>query len=94
MENGEQSMEEDDRIRIRVKFFAATREALGTKEIEREVPVGTTVRDLIDALEDEYPVLEAYTRFLNVAVNLAYVGMTTELRDGDEVACLPPVGGG
>jgi molybdopterin converting factor small subunit len=45
-------------------------------------------------LKQEHPILRAYTRFLSVAVNRAYVGMQTELHDGDEVACLPPVGGG
>jgi len=81
-------------IRVRVKFFAAPREAIGAGEIERELPAGSTVGELIDLLTEEYPVLRAYTRFISVAVNRAYVGMQTELHDGDEVACLPPVGGG
>ena len=80
--------------RVRVRFFAAPREALGMEEIEIELPAGTTVGKLIDLLTEEYPVLRSYTRFISVAVNRAYVGMQTELRDGDEVACLPPVGGG
>ena len=81
-------------IRVRVKFFAAPREALGTSEIEMEMPAGATVAELIESLKQKYPVLQTYTRFISVAVNRAYVGMQTELRDGDEVACLPPVGGG
>ncbi len=81
-------------ITVRVKFFAAPREAIGEGQLERTVPAGTTVEALIRHLTDEYPILRAYTRFLSVAVNRAYVGMQTELRDGDEVACLPPVGGG
>jgi len=81
-------------IRVRVKFFAAPREAVGMGEIERELPPGTTVGQLIALLTEEYPVLRVYTRFISVAVNRAYVGVQTELHDGDEVACLPPVGGG
>jgi molybdopterin converting factor subunit 1 len=84
----------DRQIRVRVKFFAAPREALGTDEIALDIPAGATVNDLIDTLREMYPVLDSYTRFLSVAVNRAYVGRQTELRDGDEVACLPPVGGG
>ncbi len=83
-----------ERIRVRVKFFAAPREAMGTEGIEMEIPARTTVGELIGLLTREYPVLRAYTRFLSVAVNRAYVGMQATLRDGDEVACLPPVGGG
>jgi len=85
---------ESEEIKVTVRFFAAPREAIGEAEITTEIPAGTTVGELIDHLTEEYPVLRAYTRFISVAVNRAYVGMQTELQDGDEVACLPPVGGG
>ena len=85
---------EGERIRVRVKFFAAPREAMGTGEMDMEIPVGTTVEELIGILTEEHPVLRSYTRFINVAVNRAYVGMQTVLHEGDVVACLPPVGGG
>ena len=97
MEDGEERLEmemESGLIRVRVRFFAAPREAVGTGEIEREIPAGTTVGELIERLTKEVPALRPYTRFISVAVNRAYVGMQTELHDGDEVACLPPVGGG
>jgi MoaD family protein len=85
---------EDERIQVTVKFFAAPREALNKDEIELEIPEGTTVEGLLDLLKERHHVLESYMRFLSVAVNRAYVGMGTELHDGDVVACLPPVGGG
>lgn len=85
---------EGEQIRVRVKFFAAPREALGTGEMEMDIPAGTTVDELISILTEKHPVLRSYTRFVNVAVNRAYVGMQTTLHDGDVVACLPPVGGG
>ena len=81
-------------IAVKVRFFAAPREAIGTGDIERRIPAGSTVGDLIDLLTEEYPALRPYTRFVSVAVNRAYVGMQSVLHDGDEVACLPPVGGG
>jgi molybdopterin converting factor subunit 1 len=84
----------NQRIDIKVRFFAAPREALGKSEMELTLPAGSTATDLIEHLKQEHPVLRAYTRFLSVAVNKAYVGWETELHDGDEVACLPPVGGG
>ena len=88
---GEMAKEE---IRVKVRFFAGPREVLGTGEMEMTLPAGSTVGEMVQRLQEEYPVLRAYTRFLNVAVNRTYVGMKTELHDGDEVACLPPVGGG
>jgi molybdopterin converting factor subunit 1 len=84
----------NEQIVVRVKFFAAPREAMGTGKIELTIPAGATVAELLELLTEKYPVLRAYTRFISVAVNRAYVGMQTELHDGDEIACLPPVGGG
>ncbi|MEA3396554.1 MAG: MoaD/ThiS family protein [Chloroflexota bacterium] len=81
-------------IWVRIRFFAAPREALGTGEIEREIPAGTTAGGLVDLLAEEYPALRPYARYLSVAVNRVYVELQTSLHDGDEVACLPPVGGG
>jgi molybdopterin converting factor subunit 1 len=90
----EEAALENQRIQVKVKFFAAPREALDRDEIQLELPEGTTVEGLLDLLKEQYPVLRSYMRFLSVAVNRAYVGMGTELHDGDVIACLPPVGGG
>ncbi len=84
----------NERIVVRVKFFAAPREALGTGEIEKELAPGTTVEGLMEILVEEYPALRAYVRSISVAVNRVYVDAQTELHDEDQVACLPPVGGG
>lgn len=87
-------MTDEQRITVTVRFFAGPREALGVDKIVMALPAGATVADMIAQLEKQYPALESYTRFLHIAVNRAYVGMQTALRDGDEAACLPPVGGG
>ncbi|TET49542.1 MAG: MoaD/ThiS family protein [Anaerolineales bacterium] len=83
-----------DTIRVKVRLFAAPREALGAGEIKVELPPNATVESLIEQLQSEHPVLKSYTRFLSVAVNRSYVSLQKELHDGDEVALLPPVGGG
>ena len=81
-------------MQVQVRFLAVPPGALERTRMEVEVPSGTTVGELIDMLADKYPVLRSYARFVSAAVNRTIVGMQTELHDGDEVACLPPVGGG
>ena len=81
-------------IRVKVKFLAVPPGALDRREMEVEVPAGTTTGGLIALLADRYPVLRSYTRFVSTSVNRAYVGMQAELFDGDEVIYTPPVGGG
>ena len=45
-------------------------------------------------LADEFPALQPYERSMSSALNADYARMEAELREGDEVAFLPPVSGG
>ncbi len=81
-------------MRIKVRFFAGPREAMGTDEVNLELAEGSTVGALLSELAHQYPVFHDYVRFLHLAVNRKYADMGTELHDGDEVVCVPPVGGG
>lgn len=81
-------------MKVTVRFFGGPREALSRRELEWDLPSGSTVQDLIDALLKEYPVLQSYSTVIKTAVNRKYATPETRLRGGDEVAVLPPVAGG
>jgi molybdopterin synthase catalytic subunit/molybdopterin converting factor small subunit len=76
-------------VRVVVKLFAGLRERAGTGERALELGPGTRVGDLWPALE-----LGREPEGLLYAVNREYVDPDLELRDGDEVAVIPPVSGG
>lgn len=80
------------RIVVRVRLFASYREAAGTGKLDLQLPAGASVNDLMLQLEERVPTIFR-ARGL-VAVNQEYVGPDFLLRDGDEVAFLPPVSGG
>ena len=77
-----------------VRLFARLRDIAGAAELAREIAPGATIRTVWHQLADEYPELEPYSRSISSAVNADYVRMDHVLRDGDEVAFLPPVSGG
>ena len=81
-------------MRIRLLHFASFREALGRDEESREVAEGTRVRDLWQSLGSEAALFQRFPAPPPAAVNREYVRPDTVLRDGDEVAFLPPVAGG
>jgi molybdopterin converting factor subunit 1 len=81
-------------MRVNVLYFASFRDAAGRPEEVRELPEGTRVRELWDSLGREIPVLSAFPAMPPAAVNREYISADTILRDGDEVAFLPPVAGG
>ena len=66
----------------------------GAAELRRELPGGSSARSAWDSLVGEFPDFDDYTRAVSCAVNAEYARMTTPLKDGDEVAFLPPVSGG
>ncbi len=81
-------------MRLRLRFFAAAREAMGQSALPFEVPEGATVGDLLAQLRQAYPRFAALPSELMVSVNLEYRGPDYSLQEGDEVAFIPPVSGG
>jgi molybdopterin converting factor subunit 1 len=81
-------------MRVTVRLFARLRDIAGAAELPREVAAGATIRNVWRDLADEYPDFGPYERSISSAVNADYARMDHVLRDGDEVAFLPPVSGG
>ena len=81
-------------MRIIARFFALHRDVVGAPRLELDVPEEATAGELWSRLVETYPRLAPATRSLMVAVNQAYADPGTKLRDGDEVAFIPPVSGG
>ena len=79
-------------VRVTLRCFAAVREALGTDTLPLEVPVGTTLEGLRRKLAVDRPQLARVP--VAYAVNRDYARADTVLRDGDEVAFIPPISGG
>lgn len=80
-------------MNIRVKLFASLREAAGRTTIDLTLPDGATVADALAALDGQLRPASQGTR-VAVAINRRYVEPNTGLREGDELALLPPVSGG
>jgi molybdopterin converting factor subunit 1 len=81
-------------MRITVRLFARLRDIAGAAELVRDMEPGATIGNVWRQLADEYPDLGPYERSISTAVNADYARMDTKLREGDEVAFLPPVSGG
>jgi molybdopterin converting factor subunit 1 len=81
-------------MRVTVRLFARLRDIAGAAELAREVAVGATIGHVWRDLAVEYPDFGPYGRSISSAVNADYARMDQVLRDGDEVAFLPPVSGG
>lgn len=81
-------------MKIRLLFFAVLRDITGRGEDVIELPDGTTAGDVWRRLRGEHAALRDYVQPPLIAVNESYVRAEEPLRDGDELAFIPPVAGG
>ena len=79
---------------VKILLFARLRDITGRSDLERQVPETATPEAAWDVLVQEFPGLAPYRATVSCAVNQEYARFTSALRDGDEVAFLPPVSGG
>jgi molybdopterin converting factor subunit 1 len=81
-------------MKVKVKFFAILRERAGTAETTKEIQQGSTIGQLWEALQQDFPKLAVPGIRLLYAVNQNYVTPDYVLRESDEVVFVPPVSGG
>jgi molybdopterin synthase catalytic subunit len=81
-------------MRVRLLLFAGVREAVGSKEFLLEAPDGARLGGVIEAAEAALPVLSRWRGRLVVSLNESRSPLDAVVRDGDEIALLPPVSGG
>lgn len=81
-------------MQVRLLFFASIADIVGARQLDVEIPSGSTVGDLLSELEGQYPRLAGYKSILLTSVNEEYAKPETTIADGDEVAIFPPVSGG
>jgi molybdopterin synthase catalytic subunit len=79
---------------INLKLFAILRDRAGVAEMVLELADGSVAADAAEALSRQYPALRQLVAKVAFAVNQEYVQASTILRDGDELALIPPVSGG
>jgi molybdopterin converting factor subunit 1 len=81
-------------MNVHLLYFAVLRDITGTSEAELSLAEGTKAADVWQSLRDQYSQLADYRRPPLIAVNESYATPETILREGDELAFIPPVAGG
>lgn len=82
---------------ITVKLFGLLKTLTNNQsELDIALPAARQVRDLIAALDSAYPQIGEllHKRKVLVSVNQEIAHPDTNIKDGDEVALLPPFAGG
>lgn len=81
-------------MNVKVLFFGITHDLTGCAQQQVELPEGETLQGLRRHCELRFPRLESCAGALLLAVNQELADSSTPLREGDEIAFMPPVSGG
>jgi MoaE-MoaD fusion protein len=81
-------------MQVRILFFGLLKDVMGRESDSVALRDAATVRDLIEACADRAPRLQAFLPSIAISLNQEYADAEAPLKDGDEVALLPPVSGG
>ncbi len=80
-------------MKIKILAFGIAKEILNSRELELEVPTGSSIGGIKDLLIDRYPDFSEL-RSLSLALNEEYASDHDVVEDGDKVVVIPPVSGG
>jgi len=81
-------------MRVRVRLFASLREAMGTAELEIDLPATATAEEAWQHLAKTSPALGERRGGILASINRRYAPFDSPLAEGDEVVFIPPVSGG
>lgn len=81
-------------ITVRLRYFAALREAIGAEAESFALPDNATVATVRAHLAERYPAAQTVLARSVAARNRAFASDDTPLADGDEVVFIPPMAGG
>jgi MoaE-MoaD fusion protein len=81
-------------MKLRVIYFGMLKDAVGRQIDEVTLPAGSTLGDLVEDRIRHTDVIGNFRKVLAYSVNQEYAQLSTVLKDGDEIAMLPPVSGG
>lgn len=80
-------------MKITLLAFGIVKDIFGNRKIEIELPEQSTTADLKALLDSQYPALQQLAVY-RIAVNDEYSSEDVIIKEGDEVAIIPPVSGG
>ena len=81
-------------ITVHCQFFARYAELLGCSAVELELAHGSTIADAVNFVRTHVSGGQELPAELLIARNQQHVRHNAVVEDGDELAFLPPLGGG
>ncbi len=81
-------------MQVKVLFFGVIKDMAGKSGMSFDLEEGARLSDVFERCQANIPGLPQFAGSIALAVNQGYASSDAILKDGDEIALLPPVSGG
>jgi MoaD family protein len=81
-------------MKIHVQFYAQLRDLVGVRELDVDLADGATVQELLEQVYAKQPALRSHDKSILIGAGVEFVDRSYELKQGEEIAIMPPVQGG
>lgn len=81
-------------VKVALVYLGQAREVVGTKEEELVLPTPARIEQAVSQAMTAHPKLSELKETIKLLINGRWAKENEELKDGDRVTILPPVGGG
>ncbi|MCA9042359.1 MAG: MoaD/ThiS family protein [Planctomycetaceae bacterium] len=82
-------------MKVKLTFFAGAQERVGSRSVELDFPQEpVTVAEIRSCLVEKYPALAPLAPHLHFAAGTDYLSTESQIANGAELVCFPPVSGG
>ena len=81
-------------MRVTVHFYSYFKDLTGCASSCAEIPENGTIEQLLQALIEQFPKLQAMRKSMLIAVGVDYQNASYALKPDEEVSLFPPVQGG
>jgi MoaE-MoaD fusion protein len=81
-------------MQVRTLFFGMLKDLAGRSSDFVDLPENATLDDVVAHYEELIPRLGELAASIAISINQEFAGPDSKLKDGDEIAFLPPVSGG
>jgi MoaD family protein len=81
-------------MKIHVHFYAQLRDLIGVRKLDVDLSEGATVRDLLEKIYAHQPALRSHDKSILIGAGVEFVDRNYRLKQGEEIAIMPPVQGG
>ena len=81
-------------MKAHVHFYAQLRDVTGAPQLDVDLAENATVGDLLEKIYELHPALRDHDQSVLVGAGLEFVDRNYVLKEGEEIAIMPPVQGG